>query len=207
MASVADLMAAAEKADTVYGRAVVSAAQARADYELRFYKALAGCPVKSLGGRKEYAETEAQDEHAAFLLAEADPRPGHPGPPSGRSEPAEVRRQARWRGGLVNRSKTKGTAWESAVVQYFNDHGFPHAERRAPQGALDKGDIAGIPGVVIECKAVKEITLAAFMDEAERETANAGARLGVAVIKRRQKPTADGYVVMTLAAFVDLVRS
>jgi len=70
-ASLSDLMADAEKASDAYGTAVVEAAQARADYELRYYKALAGCPEKSAAARKEYAEREANDEHRLFLLAEA----------------------------------------------------------------------------------------------------------------------------------------
>lgn len=70
-ASLSDLMADAEKASDLYSTAVVEAAQARADYELRYYKALAGCPEKSVAARKEYAEREANDEHRAFLLAEA----------------------------------------------------------------------------------------------------------------------------------------
>ena len=106
----------------------------------------------------------------------------------------------------MSASRRKGTAFETAVVGFLNDHGFPHAERRALRGVDDRGDIAGIPGLVIECKAVREITLAAFVDETEAERRNAGAALGVAVIKRRQKPVGDAYVVMTLAQFAALTR-
>ena len=106
----------------------------------------------------------------------------------------------------MNRAKQKGTAWETAVVRYLNEHGFPFAERRAMAGRDDRGDVAGIPGVILECKATREITLAAFMDETAEERRNAGASLGVAVVKRRQRSTADAYVVMTLAEFAALMR-
>ena len=107
---------------------------------------------------------------------------------------------------MTNRSKAKGTAHESAVVAFLRAHGFPHAERRALSGNVDKGDITGIgPRWVIECKAVREITLAAFMDETETERVNAGADYGVAVVKRRGKNVAKAYAVMEWDKFVELM--
>jgi hypothetical protein len=47
----------------------------------------------------------------------------------------------------VSKSRAKGTSWESAIVTYLIEQGWPHAERRALAGALDKGDITGLPGV------------------------------------------------------------
>ena len=106
---------------------------------------------------------------------------------------------------MANPSKAKGTAWESAVVEYLRTHGFPWAERRALSGSADKGDVSGIPGVVIEAKACREITLASFMDEVAIETGNAGASVGVAVVKRRNRSVADGYAVMTLETLARLL--
>lgn len=57
-------------------------------------------------------------------------------------------------------AKQAGTRFESAIVDYLASRGWRHAERRAKTGALDKGDITGIPGVVIEAKDVAKITLA-----------------------------------------------
>jgi len=105
----------------------------------------------------------------------------------------------------MSASRRKGTAWESAVVEYLRENGFPQAERRALSGARDRGDIAGVPGVQIECKAEKSITLATYMDEVKVQTANAGAQLGVAVVKRRNRSPGDSYVVMPLHAFADLL--
>jgi hypothetical protein len=107
----------------------------------------------------------------------------------------------------MSAARAKGTAWESAVVDFLTRNGFPHAERRALNGAVDKGDVAGIPGVVIEAKNCKTINLAQFLDEANRERDNAGAAIGVAWIKRRGKASAaNGYVVMDGPTFVALLR-
>jgi Holliday junction resolvase len=106
----------------------------------------------------------------------------------------------------MNPSKTKGTAFESAIVRYLTENGHPHAERRALAGAADRGDIAGLPGVMIEAKAVKTITLASIMDEVVEQTANCGdGTIGVAWIKRRGKGIERSYVVMEPATFLALL--
>lgn len=107
---------------------------------------------------------------------------------------------------MVNKSKVKGTTWESAIVAALVEQGYVHAERRALQGAADKGDIAGIPGVVIEAKNVATITVGAFLKEAETEKANAKADIGVAWVKLRGKAGAlDGAILMTPAQFLDIL--
>lgn len=107
----------------------------------------------------------------------------------------------------MSAARRKGTAWESAVVDLLRASGWPHAERRAMNGALDKGDVNLGPGVVIECKAHAAINLAAFLEEAKREAANANAQVGVAWVKRRGKASAaDGYVVMDGATFMHLLK-
>lgn len=50
----------------------------------------------------------------------------------------------------MNRNKQAGTRWESAIVAYLIDRGWIHTERRTLNGAIDKGDISGIPGVMVE---------------------------------------------------------
>jgi hypothetical protein len=97
----------------------------------------------------------------------------------------------------MSASKRKGTAWESAVVQFLRENGVPHAERRALNGNTDRGDVAGIPGVVIECKNERAVALASYADETEKERANDGAAVGVAWIKRRGKTSPGaGYVLL-----------
>lgn len=93
----------------------------------------------------------------------------------------------------MTKSKEKGTAAETAVVRYLRSlviNGrsvFPYVERRALTGGKDKGDIAGIPGVVIEVKAAKRLELAAWKRETLEEMANADASWGVLVVKRPYK--------------------
>jgi Holliday junction resolvase len=106
----------------------------------------------------------------------------------------------------MNKSKIKGTAYETAVVRHLNDNGFPYAERRALAGNLDKGDIAGIPSVVMECKAEQRIDLSGYMDEVATEKRNAAAQVGVAIVKRRNHGVGRSYVVLELDDFLELIR-
>jgi len=95
-------------------------------------------------------------------------------------------------------SRRKGTAWEAAVVTHLRASGAPYAERRAPGGSKDRGDIAGIPGVVLECKSANRVELAAWVDEVEAERKNDGADVGAVWIKRRGKSSpSNGFVIMT----------
>jgi hypothetical protein len=98
---------------------------------------------------------------------------------------------------VSNPSGRKGTAWES---------GWPYVERRRLSGRYDRGDIAGIPGVVIEAKNAKTVALAAWLDEAIEECMNDKADLGVAWFKRRGKVSAgEGFVVMDGKTFTSLL--
>lgn len=106
----------------------------------------------------------------------------------------------------MSASKAKGTAWETLICRYLTESGFPAIERRALNGATDKGDIAGLP-LVIEAKNCKATALAAWVDEATAEARNAGVPVGVVWHHRRGKASpADGFVTMSGAAFVELLR-
>lgn len=108
----------------------------------------------------------------------------------------------------MSRSKAKGTGWETAIVRYLAEQGWPHAERRALNGTQDRGDIAGIVGWVIEAKNCQALTLAAWVDEAIIEQANAGADFSAVWHHRKGKASpAEGYVTVTGAAFVRLLRA
>ena len=107
---------------------------------------------------------------------------------------------------MTNRSKARGTSWESAIVRFLSGW-WPHVERRTLNGAQDKGDIAGIPSVIIEAKNCKEFRLAEWVTEAEKERVNAKALVGVVWAKRRGKASAgDGYVIMTGGQFAYLLK-
>lgn len=107
---------------------------------------------------------------------------------------------------MTSRNKAKGSAWERAIVEHLRAAGWPYAERRIAGAAKDRGDIAGVVGVVIEAKNTARLTLAEWLDEAESERSNDGAWLGVVWHKRRGKASAaDGYVTMTGAQFTALL--
>ncbi len=108
---------------------------------------------------------------------------------------------------MVNRAKGKGTSWESAIVRFLQAHGYPYAERRALGGNNDRGDIAGVPQAVIEAKHVARLDLSGWLDEAEVERDNDGARYGAVWLKRRG--TTDpgrAYVVLCGDDFTRLLR-
>lgn len=108
----------------------------------------------------------------------------------------------------MNRSKAKGTSWETAVVDHLRAAGATQAERRALNGTDDRGDITGIPGVVIEAKNAARVELAAWLDEAEKEKTNDGAEVGLVWIKRRGKTSPGaGYVLMTGDQLIQLLRA
>lgn len=93
----------------------------------------------------------------------------------------------------------KGPFFEKQVVEYLQAHGFPYAERRVMGGTKDKGDIGGIPGVVLELKNQKRESLAEWVDEAEQEAVNAGVTVFAVVHKRRGKADAgEAYCTLPL---------
>jgi Holliday junction resolvase len=103
---------------------------------------------------------------------------------------------------MTSANKAKGSQFERDVAKYLRANGFPEADRRYGAGVrYDKGDLVGVPGFVIECKNQAKINLAEFVAEAIAEAANAGVEFGVAVVKRRQRPVSESYVVMTLEQF------
>lgn len=107
----------------------------------------------------------------------------------------------------MSANKARGTRWESAVVAFLVEHGWPHAERRALHGTNDLGDVVGIPGVVIEAKSQARHSLAEWLTEAEVERDRAGARIGVAWFKKRGATSPGrGYVLMSGETFVELLR-
>lgn len=107
---------------------------------------------------------------------------------------------------MTNRNKTKGSAWERAIVDHLRTAGWPFAERRLAGAAKDRGDIAGVVGVVIEAKNTATRKLAEWIEETETERVNDNAWLGVVWHKRTGKGSAaDGYVTMTGAQFTELL--
>lgn len=105
-------------------------------------------------------------------------------------------------------NKRKGAQFETDVAAYLKHNGFPDAERRVMGGSLDRGDIAGVPGWCLELKNLASVAegVRIAIDEARIEAVNAGAEHFAGVVKRRQKPVSEAFVVMPLAEFVELIR-
>jgi len=91
----------------------------------------------------------------------------------------------RRQGDMANPSKNKGTTFETLMVNYFKQF-WPRAERRALSGALDKGDVSGLP-VPLELKNCKSIDLAGWTKEAKKEAENALAPFCPVIHNRRGK--------------------
>jgi hypothetical protein len=106
---------------------------------------------------------------------------------------------------MANPAKAKGTAWESLWTAYIKEHHNPAAHRNVQMGSKDIGDVAGYYLHASELKAEKTITLSDYIRQANREAANAGEPFGCAVVKRRMKGVADGYVVRDVATDVRLM--
>jgi len=110
---------------------------------------------------------------------------------------------------MVNPGRQKGTAAETAVVEYLISAGYQNAERRALHGSNDRGDIAGIPGVVIEVKSEKTYRLTNAVREAKEEMKNAKAERYVAVLKPHGVGLGKGdqfFAVIELAEYVALLK-
>jgi hypothetical protein len=114
---------------------------------------------------------------------------------------------------MTNRSKAIGTRWESAIVDYLRANGRPFVERRTLGGINDRGDITGLPAVVLEAKACKTLSIGAWLKELDAEIANDLARskddatTGALWIKTRGKTSAgDGYIVMRPDVWLKLLK-
>jgi hypothetical protein len=103
--------------------------------------------------------------------------------------------------------KRKGSAWELAIAKYLVDKGWKFAERRIAGSTLDKGDIYGIIGCVIEAKNEKRIDLAGYLKELEVEITNAKAATGVVMVKKRgTTDVGEAYAVMPIRRWVELMK-
>lgn len=76
---------------------------------------------------------------------------------------------------MSNPSKAKGTAAETALVNWARQNGFAQAQRLALTGTQDRGDIILCPGLIVEVKAHATWTDAdidAWLDETTNEAMN-----------------------------------
>ena len=108
-------------------------------------------------------------------------------------------------------AKKAGTAFETLVAAYLNQHVDDRIERRRQAGVKDRGDIAGLrhmgQRLVVECKDYGGRLLAGpWLEEAAVERGNDDAGAGLVVAKRRgTTDPADQFVLMTLGDLVALL--
>lgn len=108
-------------------------------------------------------------------------------------------------------AKQAGTRFETDVASYLAEHVDSGIERRARNGAKDRGDISGLRGlfgmrIVAECKNTKRLDLAGWAAEAELERGNDDATAAVVVHKRHGVgDPGEQWVTCTLADFVALL--
>lgn len=109
---------------------------------------------------------------------------------------------------MTNPSKRKGTAWETALRDYFLDRSVT-VRRNPTNGAFDIGDLAvelDAVHYIVEAKATKSLDLSSFTSEALKEAANYAElnRLPMTrvrplvVVKRRNHSVGRAYVVQEL---------
>ncbi|RIY26665.1 hypothetical protein CJI52_05850 [Bifidobacteriaceae bacterium WP022] len=116
----------------------------------------------------------------------------------------------------MSRQKQKGTAFESAIVEYLQNQLCDDTiERRALNGTCDRGDISGVTfcgsRMVLECKNENRMRLAEYMREAETEAANDNARYYAVIHKKRgtgistAQTIGQQYVTMPLHIFASII--
>lgn len=100
-------------------------------------------------------------------------------------------------------TQRKGSGWRRAVVLWFESHGWS-AEPRGIGFAGDDIDARrGAITLSVECKNVKRMDLAGWVDQA---VANAGPAIPVVVAHRHGRASVeDSYVVMRGSDFIELV--
>lgn len=116
----------------------------------------------------------------------------------------------------MSRQKQKGTAFETAIVEYLQDKLCDETiERRAPNGTCDRGDISGVTfcglRMVLECKNENRMRLAEYMREAETEAKNDGAFYYAVIHKKRgvgistAQTVGQQYVTMPLYVLKNMI--
>lgn len=106
-----------------------------------------------------------------------------------------------------------GTAAESAVVAWCRDNGWPQARRQPLYGNKDQGDIiiCEDPRILIECKAgamaenASDTLIRTWLEQTETERRNAGAQLGVLVVRRFRRPAGLWDAWMDAASWMHLI--
>ena len=107
---------------------------------------------------------------------------------------------------MTSPQKRKGSAAELAVAKWLNRLGWTQAERSRAGWTDDRGDIDGMPGVVIEVKNCKTLSIPAWLRELEVEMKNAKAWTGTVIAKRKGSTDVnDWYAIMPASVWAELL--
>lgn len=117
---------------------------------------------------------------------------------------------------MANRSKGKGTAFESGFVRWWNGATGQGAYRAALHGSHDRGDVHGVEvngvWVIVECKDVNQPKLALYGAQTLAERENDHARAAVLVVHRhgsdatgRAPSFAENYAEMTTRDYLTVL--
>lgn len=104
----------------------------------------------------------------------------------------------------MNKSKVKGTAWESAIVTWLRDAGYP-ATRIVLHGSLDQGDIDTGATWNLEAKSCRTLQLGAWVAEADAESRNSGRPVALFVKRIGKTDPGEGFVIMPGRLFLAVV--
>lgn len=97
--------------------------------------------------------------------------------------------------------KRAGDRFERDVVAFLVARGYGYAERAYGAGRPDdRGDIDGLPGWIIQCKAEKTLDVAGALRAAETQCPD-HLHYPAAICKRKGHPIGAAYVVMSLETF------
>ena len=105
---------------------------------------------------------------------------------------------------MSNPSKEKGTRFESDIVKWLRASGWD-VWRMAQTGQEAQGAIGGLADFAIEARNRKKLELAKNVDDANDRARCKGAKFGVTIMKRQNRPTEDAYVAMDLATFGEIL--
>jgi hypothetical protein len=106
----------------------------------------------------------------------------------------------------VSKEKQKGTAAETAIVTFLSKW-WPNSKRLPLMGKNDEGDIDVFPWATVEVKNHARMTLAEWVDEANREGKQRKSWLNVVWHKRVRKGSpGQWYVTMDGDTFVAVLR-
>lgn len=98
-----------------------------------------------------------------------------------------------WEAGVANRAKSKGTSFETLIVNYLRAHGFNRVYRPATKGGYDTGDINGLyrrdahRQAILQAKNQKAFKFSEWLNETVAQSKQAevgGDALPVLIVKR-----------------------